>query len=61
MKKPKMYKFSFYACESIYNNDKRTKEQLKDEIDNAICYCDSITIVSDLDVETLDIKMKGGK
>tara|TARA_R100001510_G_scaffold57699_1_gene66945 strand:+ start:3651 stop:3836 length:186 start_codon:yes stop_codon:yes gene_type:complete len=61
MSKPKVYKFSFYACESIYNKDKKTKKQLIEEVAEVICYCDSLTIVRDIEVEAFEIKKKGGK
>ena len=56
MKKPKVYKFTFYGCVHPMSAN-RTKADLIEEIDNAIWSCDSMTIIKDLEVEEYKLKL----
>ena len=56
MKKPKVYKFTFYGCVHPMSAN-RTKADLIEQVDDAIWYCQSMTILKELEVEEYKLKL----
>ena len=57
MKKPKVYKFTFYGCVHPMSANK-TKADLIEEVDDAIWSCQSMTILKELEVEEYKLKLE---